>query len=74
MKHDLTAARKNARTEEDAAAIAWADEELERLRQQNSFLEQAITKVIEDVKAALRNSTAEILDMERARSIVASRS
>jgi len=28
--HDLTAARKNARTDEDAAAIAWAQDEIER--------------------------------------------
>ena len=30
--HDLTAARKGARTSEDAAAIAWAQDEIERLR------------------------------------------
>ncbi len=29
--HDLTQARKNARTDEDAAAIAWAEEKLEEL-------------------------------------------
>ncbi len=29
--HDLTAARKNARSDEDAAAIAWAQDEIERL-------------------------------------------
>lgn len=29
--HDLTAARKNATTDEDAAAIAWAQDEIERL-------------------------------------------
>ena len=32
MAHDLTTARKNARTPEDAAAIAWAEDEIERLR------------------------------------------
>jgi hypothetical protein len=32
LEHDLTAARKSARTSEDAAAIAWAQEEIERLR------------------------------------------
>jgi len=31
MQHDLTAARKNARTDEDAAAIAWVQVEMERL-------------------------------------------
>lgn len=29
--HDLTVARKNARTEEDAAAIAWAQDRIEEL-------------------------------------------
>ena len=32
MEHDLTEARKNARTDADAAAIAWAQDEIERLR------------------------------------------
>src|SRR5262245_33169890 len=31
--HDLTAARKNARTDADAAAIAWAQDEIARLRE-----------------------------------------
>jgi hypothetical protein len=31
MEHDLTEARKNARTDADAAAIAWAQDEIERL-------------------------------------------
>jgi hypothetical protein len=31
--HDLTAARKRARTSEDAAAIAWAENCMDRLRQ-----------------------------------------
>lgn len=33
VQHDLDAARKGARTDEDAAAIAWAEDEIERLRQ-----------------------------------------
>jgi hypothetical protein len=32
MQHDLDIARKNARTDADAAAIAWAQDEIERLR------------------------------------------
>lgn len=33
MTHDLAAARKNARTDADAAAIAWAQDEIERYRE-----------------------------------------
>jgi hypothetical protein len=33
VAHDLEAARKNARTDEDAAAIAWAEDEIERLQE-----------------------------------------
>jgi hypothetical protein len=33
VAHDLEAARKNARTDEDAAAVAWAEDEIERLQE-----------------------------------------
>lgn len=35
--HDLTTARKSARTDEDAAAIAWAQDEIERLQKEKSM-------------------------------------
>ena len=56
---------------EGCSLVSLSAIEIERLRKQNEFLEKAMTKVIEDVKAALRKSTAEILEMDRARNVVA---
>jgi hypothetical protein len=70
--HDLTAARKNARTDEDAAAIAWAQDEIERLRARNGDLSDTLTRMIEDMKQVMRNSTAQLVEIERIRSQIKS--
>ena len=41
----LTCARKNARTDEDAAAIAWAEEEIETLRRER---DEAVARLNND--------------------------
>ena len=46
MSHDLTAARKNARADEDAAAIAWAQDEIERLR----WIEDEAQLVVDEIR------------------------
>jgi predicted GNAT superfamily acetyltransferase len=42
MRHDLTSARKGARTDEDAAAIAWAQDEIERLQRAWTLVKCAV--------------------------------
>lgn len=47
--------------EHDAAAVRAAADELIKLRAQNTRLADGITLVVERVKTALRESTAEVL-------------